>query len=180
MTRSLAHRVVQHASLFVDRVAAPHLGVSILIYHRVGGGTKSLVDLEVDEFRRQLKMLAQQRNVITLDEAIRGLSREDHSVDGSVVLTFDDGTADFVDVAVPLLVEFHLPATLYVATQFVDEQIPFPWGAPPVRRSGTARFDVDRIDHHRVALASPSAARPGAGGSGDRRSRSIDRAHRVA
>ena len=43
---------------------------------------------------------------------------------GAVVVTFDDGTGDFVDEAVPVLDRFVL-ATLYVATRFVDEQRSF-------------------------------------------------------
>jgi peptidoglycan/xylan/chitin deacetylase (PgdA/CDA1 family) len=49
-----------------------------------------------------------------------------------VVITFDDGTADFTEHAVPALARHGLPATLYVATQFVENGEPFPWGAPPV------------------------------------------------
>ena len=48
-----------------------------------------------------------------------------------VVITFDDGTVDFTDVVVPALDRHGLPATLFVATHFVDEQENFPWGAPP-------------------------------------------------
>jgi peptidoglycan/xylan/chitin deacetylase (PgdA/CDA1 family) len=49
-----------------------------------------------------------------------------------VVITFDDGTADFADVVVPALERHGLPAALYVATKFVHDREPFPWGAPPV------------------------------------------------
>ena len=45
--------------------------------------------------------------------------------------SFDDGTADFTDVVVPALDRHGLPATLFVATHYVDEQADFPWGAPP-------------------------------------------------
>lgn len=134
--RSIGARAVQRLSLTADRIRPPAAGVSMLIYHRVGAATTSSIDLSLSEFRAQLARLREQHRVITLDEAIRGLSREDHSVDGSVVLTFDDGTDDFVDVVVPELVEQHLPATLYLATQFVDDQRKFPWGTAPLTWSG--------------------------------------------
>ena len=44
-----------------------------------------------------------------------------------VVLTFDDGTADWVDVVLPVLERHRAPATFYVATDYVETQ----------RRSGT-------------------------------------------
>jgi peptidoglycan/xylan/chitin deacetylase (PgdA/CDA1 family) len=49
-----------------------------------------------------------------------------------VVVTFDDGTVDFVDDALPVLVEYRVPAVVYVATAFVDEGRPFPHGGRPV------------------------------------------------
>ena len=49
----------------------------------------------------------------------------------AVVITFDDGTADFTDTVVPALARHRLPATLYVASRFVDTGEPFPWAAPP-------------------------------------------------
>lgn len=134
MTRghTAAAGVVRRASLLVDRVAPPQPGVSVLIYHRVGGSSGSAVDLDVALFRAHLAHLREHCRVTSLDEAVRGLSREDPSARNTVVLTFDDGTVDFVDVVVPLLVEYHIPATVYVATRFVDEAREFPWGAQPL------------------------------------------------
>jgi peptidoglycan/xylan/chitin deacetylase (PgdA/CDA1 family) len=42
------------------------------------------------------------------------------------VVTFDDGTADVVEEALPVLVEFGIPALLYVATDFVERGRDFP------------------------------------------------------
>jgi peptidoglycan/xylan/chitin deacetylase (PgdA/CDA1 family) len=42
----------------------------------------------------------------------------------SVVLTFDDGTCDFYEIACPILKEFGYPATLYLTTYYVTH--PFP------------------------------------------------------
>src|SRR5262249_55965140 len=49
-----------------------------------------------------------------------------------VVVTFDDGTADFADAALPVLVEHQIPVTLYLATAFVEEQRPFPDDGQPL------------------------------------------------
>jgi peptidoglycan/xylan/chitin deacetylase (PgdA/CDA1 family) len=53
-----------------------------------------------------------------------------------VAVTFDDGTADFADEALPVLERHRVPATLYVATDFVergqsfpDDGVPLSWGA---------------------------------------------------
>ena len=117
-----------------DRVVKPAAGVTILIYHRVGGGSDSEVDLDVDAFRRQLEHLRDHHHVVPLDavpELLAAPSDERH-----VVVTFDDGTDDFCDHVVPALVEYDVPATLYAATHFIDSGEPFPWGAPPATWNG--------------------------------------------
>lgn len=125
---------VKQIGRLVDRVVPPPEGITILIYHRVGGGSDSAVDLDVDAFRAHVAHLAEHHRVVTLDQAVDELlarADDDGAPPAGVVVTFDDGTADFTDHAVPALVEHGVPATLYVATEFVDEQTTFPWGAPP-------------------------------------------------
>jgi hypothetical protein len=48
-----------------------------------------------------------------------------------VVVTFDDGTADFAELAHPVLERHGIPATIYVATDFVDRGVDFPNDGPP-------------------------------------------------
>ena len=47
-------------------------------------------------------------------------------------MTFDDGTADLADVATPILVRHGVPATVYLATRFVDEGLDFPDDGTPL------------------------------------------------
>ena len=165
--------IVKRTAAIADRIVPPPAGVTILIYHRVGGGSDSEVDLPVDEFESQLEHLAEHHRVISLDDAVAELTAGsadgwaadrvdagDASITASgdqrrpVVITFDDGTADFTDHAVPALHRYGLPATLYVATQFVDDDEPFPWGAPPT--SWAALRDVS--DATRITIGSHTHA----------------------
>jgi len=98
-----------------DRVMKPAAGVTVLIYHRVGGGTGGEVDLDVDAFRAQLEHLRTHHTVIDLDAAAAVLEGDGAGggadlPEGAVVVTFDDGTDDFCDVVVPALVEYGVPA----------------------------------------------------------------------
>ncbi len=122
--------------LFGDRVIKPTDGVTVLIYHRVGGGTGGEVDLDVGAFRSQLEHLSHHHTVIDLDTAAAGLAGISPLPARAVVVTFDDGTDDFCDVVVPALVDHGIPATLYVATHFIDTGAAFPWGAPPASWAG--------------------------------------------
>jgi peptidoglycan/xylan/chitin deacetylase (PgdA/CDA1 family) len=137
--RTVAKRILVQG----DRVMKPGDGVTVLIYHRVGGGSGGEVDLDVDAFRAQLEHLRDHHTVIDLDTAAALLAGG--AVDGgkvlperAVVVTFDDGTDDFCDVVVPALVDYGISATLYAATHFIDTGEAFPWGAPPASWTGLA------------------------------------------
>lgn len=95
-------------------------GCTILIYHRVGGGTRDERDVAVDDFRRHLAVLAD-REVVSLDVALDRLEVGDDRP--TVVLTFDDGFADVHEHAWPLLRARGLPFTLYVATAYLGGQM---------------------------------------------------------
>jgi peptidoglycan/xylan/chitin deacetylase (PgdA/CDA1 family) len=124
----LARRGVRLVASAVDRVAPPADGVVILIYHRVGAGTASRVDLPTSVFRDHIAELAESERVVGLDVALDVLAgRIEAPHPHPVVVTFDDGTGDFLDHAVPILAEHSIPTTLYVATRWIDEEQPF-WG----------------------------------------------------
>jgi peptidoglycan/xylan/chitin deacetylase (PgdA/CDA1 family) len=130
--RSAADRGLRSAVKVVagaaDVIRRPDTGVVILLYHRVGAGTDSSVDLPAAMFDEQMAALAATAHVVSLGDALDALKRE---LDGArVAITFDDGTADLVDIALPILVRHEIPATWYLATSFIDEQRPFEAGAP--------------------------------------------------
>ena len=75
-------------------------------------------------FRERMRILAQGGyRVLPLGEA---LERLEHGTlpPKSVAITFDDGNYNFHAVAYPVLREFGLPATLYLATYYCRKQIP--------------------------------------------------------
>lgn len=146
----LVRETLKGASAAVDLVRRPVDGITILIYHRVGAGNGGQMDLSPSDFRQQLDWLTRNRRVISLDQAADELAAAGHTAAGhpatghpattavepGVVLTFDDGTTDWVDHVLPAITEFEVPSTFYVATSFVDEGLAFPldgrpatWGA---------------------------------------------------
>lgn len=92
----------------------------ILAYHGI-----SLVDehewnytqyMPAEILRSRLQQLIDSRcTVLPLGEAVKRLYANDLP-DRAVVVTFDDGTADFKCRAYPLIKEFDLPVTLYLTT----------------------------------------------------------------
>ncbi len=84
-----------------------------------------------------MEALSSSGSVISLDRAVEGLVGGT-DLSGRVVVTFDDGTADFVELAAPILERHSVPATLFVATKFIDEGIEFPDHGRPATWPGLA------------------------------------------
>jgi peptidoglycan/xylan/chitin deacetylase (PgdA/CDA1 family) len=166
---ALIRRTVKVASAGADRLRPNIAGVVILVYHRVGGGSGLEIDLDPAVFDAQMAAVAASNRVVSLGTA---LARIDAPADAdgdrasSVVVTFDDGTADFVDVALPILERHGVCATLYAATSFIDDGVDFPDGGRPLSWSAvrdacsTGLVDVGSHTHRHLLLdrISPAVA----------------------
>lgn len=129
----------KRAAFLVDGLLPAQTGTVVLAYHRVGGRTVSPVDMPTSMFERQMAHLRALGSVLPIDVGLRRLvadpgrpGRTSKPFEGDIVLTFDDGTADFADEVMPQLIEHDLPATIYVATSHIDDQVEFPGGAKPL------------------------------------------------
>jgi peptidoglycan/xylan/chitin deacetylase (PgdA/CDA1 family) len=128
---SLVQRVVKATAVAVDRLRPPRRGVVVLLYHRVGAVSGLQVDLPVGLFDEQMAELAADGRTVRLDDALTRLRDPETPASDPVVITFDDGTADFVELALPILERHRVPAVLYVATDFVERGREFPQGGAP-------------------------------------------------
>ncbi len=108
-----------------DRLQSSALGPSIpvLLYHSISSSKVRTDDawaVKESDFRIDMEAVANSGRVaLTADQYGRCLSGEDLVPDNAILVTFDDGFADFEDVALPILVDFALPATLFVTSSFV-------------------------------------------------------------
>jgi peptidoglycan/xylan/chitin deacetylase (PgdA/CDA1 family) len=155
-----ARSAIKVTSAAVDTVLRPGPGLVVLIYHRVGQRTPVEVDLPTALFAEQMRYLALHTRVVTLSDGIAALSdgRPAAGPEPMVAVTFDDGTADFAEVALPVMVEHRVPSTLYVATDFVDRGIPFPDDGLAITWSAlgdavaTGLVDIGSHTHHHALL----------------------------
>jgi peptidoglycan/xylan/chitin deacetylase (PgdA/CDA1 family) len=109
---AIGRRAVKAAALPFGLPAGRRTGdLVILLYHRVGSGDRE-IDLTRAAFERQLDWLAEHAPPAPFDEALGGRA-------GGVVVTFDDGSPDFAEHVLPLLAQYRVPATLYLATGMV-------------------------------------------------------------
>ena len=103
-------------------------GLFVLIYHRVGAGQGQEMDEPEALFRRQMDWLSANADVVGLREGLDLLEAGPFERD-RVAITFDDGYGDVFARAWPVLRELALPATLFLATGFLQGESPAPISA---------------------------------------------------
>lgn len=93
----------------------------VLMYHRVLAQPDAYRagDVDVVAFDWQMATLKRYFNVLPLTEAAERL-RGGSLVSRAVAITFDDGYADNVEIALPILQRHNLHATFFIATAYLD------------------------------------------------------------
>jgi len=94
----------------------------ILMYHRfdeVGDNRR----LSANAFEEQIRYLKKHYRIVSLSSLVAAVSQGERVDEKTVVITVDDGYADFARCAYPILRRHGVPATLYVVTRFVDQEI---------------------------------------------------------
>ncbi|MGB5618733.1 MAG: polysaccharide deacetylase family protein, partial [Desulfobacterales bacterium] len=98
------------------------------MYHRVAS-------LELDpwalcvttqNFAEHLEVLQKEARPISLKQLVQAHT-QGHIPDRAVAVTFDDGYADNLYDAKPLLEKYNIPATVFVASGFVGHKYEFWW-----------------------------------------------------
>lgn len=112
---------------------------TILVYHRVADVVQDPHQLCVSpkHFRDQMNYLKEHHHVVPLREIVRDLAAG-HLHKGHIAITFDDGYADNLLTALPILEACQMPATIFVTTGNVESGESFYWDA------GTPREDRGR------------------------------------
>jgi peptidoglycan/xylan/chitin deacetylase (PgdA/CDA1 family) len=121
---STMRRALRQAAIATDRLRPPPPGVTVLSYHQVDGKRPGSVNISSTTFDAQMALLTSRSSgcaPVGLDEAVDALGGGAPAGGHQVAVTFDDGTADFVEHALPVLVEHRVPVTLYLATAFVED-----------------------------------------------------------
>lgn len=116
---SRATRIVRHRTM-------PH--ALILMYHRVAEleSDPHLLAVTPENFASQLAVLRRHASLIPLADLTVRLE-EGRAPRRTVVVTFDDGYADNLHVAKPLLERFEVPATVFVTAGRVGSEEEFWW-----------------------------------------------------
>jgi len=128
-------------------------GISILMYHQVGqfaamrGHRSTYCDHR--RFAAQMGLLKRLRyNVLSMDQVLACLAREQPIPPRAVALTFDDGYENFYEYAFPVLHRYEFPAMVYLITDLIGQ--PSAWFAQEGRDTPLL-MGVERIRQLRSA-----------------------------
>jgi peptidoglycan/xylan/chitin deacetylase (PgdA/CDA1 family) len=100
----------------------------ILAYHRVANleGDPQSLCVAPRHFAEHLDIIQKNFHVLSLQDLVKRLSARE-SLSGTVAITFDDGYADNLHGAKPLLDRFGVPATVFVTSSYVTSATEFWW-----------------------------------------------------
>ena len=108
---------------------------TILTYHSIDE-SGSVISTDPTLFRRQMEWMAGAgTRVVPLEQV--------PDTPGSLAITFDDGYQNFVEIAVPILAEFRLPATVFVVTAYCGKANS--WGTRGMKMPELALMDWEAI-----------------------------------
>ncbi|MEO1615925.1 MAG: polysaccharide deacetylase family protein [Planctomycetota bacterium] len=99
--------------------------LGVLFYHRIADNHPNDWTMSNDGFRQQMMWLKQHVDLVSLDELQQRL-RSGKNDRVAIAITFDDGYAENCDQAIPLLVDQEIPATYFVALDFIVNGKAFP------------------------------------------------------
>jgi peptidoglycan/xylan/chitin deacetylase (PgdA/CDA1 family) len=130
---------------------AGSLRVPILMYHHVGAapGKWRALFVSLPQFARQMAAIARSgAATLTIQEVYAAVTRGRSYPNGAVALTFDDGTADQFAFVFPILRQYELRATFYVAPGLFGKPGYLSWAqARTMARSGLVSFEAHTLTH---------------------------------
>jgi peptidoglycan/xylan/chitin deacetylase (PgdA/CDA1 family) len=86
----------------------------ILVYHHVSQSTPKATSVSPETFRQHMQYLADNHQVLPLEDVIKALQKEQPLPNKAVVITFDDGFKNIYENAHPILKSFDFPYTIFV------------------------------------------------------------------
>ena len=142
----------------------------VVNYHRILSGPDPMLESEPDvaTFRWQMALLARCFNVLPLSTALKALDAG-RLPPRAIAITFDDGYRSVHDLALPVLREFGLPATVFVTSGHIGERDMWndciieavqhlPAGQLDLRHLGLGSYSLHTLEARKATLANLTEA----------------------
>jgi peptidoglycan/xylan/chitin deacetylase (PgdA/CDA1 family) len=86
----------------------------ILLYHHVSTQTPASTSISPSKFKEHMAYLKENHVVVSLQEVVDALTNKTPLPDKAVAITFDDGYANILENAHPVLTELGFPYTIFI------------------------------------------------------------------
>lgn len=129
----------------------PSSGVPILAYHRVYNDGECY-SISPEEFDAQMRYLSENGySAVSLSEMMNAWEGKGQIPAKPVVISFDDGYADNLAAALPILEKYNFKATVFVATSLVGDEDYLTWDQINELKARNTEIGSHTVSH--VALA---------------------------
>ena len=103
----------------------------ILMYHRICSDEPSdknnsdYLSVTASNFKEHLKYLKKNYSIVSINDFL--FKKKEIPKKFEIVITFDDGYKDNLNLALPILEELNVPATIYITTKFPEKDTSIWW-----------------------------------------------------
>lgn len=87
---------------------------AILLYHHVSSSTPASTSISPEAFKSHMEYLDAHHTVVSLQDVVSAIQHNTTLPENAVAITFDDGYANILDNAHPILAEFGFPYTVFI------------------------------------------------------------------
>jgi peptidoglycan/xylan/chitin deacetylase (PgdA/CDA1 family) len=111
-------------SSLLSAVSAETLSPQVVVmqYHHVATNTPSVTSVTPDTFLEHMQYLSKHHSVISLKTALDAIKQNKPLPENAVAITFDDGYANILENAHPILLDFDFPYTIFINPQSISSQ----------------------------------------------------------
>jgi peptidoglycan/xylan/chitin deacetylase (PgdA/CDA1 family) len=140
--KNLVKRAVASRVGWTISAVARSRGCFVLTYHRVGTNPHDFKHVPADVFRDQMRFVRDRCLPIHPDDLRASVLATDRTRP-PVLVTFDDGYLDYLEVAYPILREFGIPAINFISTHFTDTGDMFWWDEIDLAVAASTRARIE-------------------------------------
>ena len=128
----------------------------ILLYHHVSTETPASTSISPEQFRIHMQHLADNHTVISLSNMVKALQKGESLPDKAVAITFDDGFANILENADPILKSFEFPYTVFInPDQIGKRKNQLSWEQVKAMSREGVDFANHTLSHHHMLTRQP-------------------------
>ena len=98
----------------IDSIVSTTPNAAILLYHHVSSSTPASTSISPETFKSHMEYLDAHHTVVSLQDVVSAIQHNTTLPENAVAITFDDGYANILDNAHPILADLGFPYTVFI------------------------------------------------------------------